>query len=323
MWRRGFIASLAGATALRSFRATAQPTAGVRRVGVLTGLGRDDPATKARLAAFRASLEAAGWVEGRNLRIDTRFAPGTDATPEAEVADLLSLEPEVLVIQAPGMPAALAATRTVPIVFVLGGDPAASGWVQSLAHPGGNVTGFTAIEPGFGSKWLQLLTQIAPSVRRVLVVEVFQRAGQAIAAAADQFGVEVVSPNLQSIEEIEAAITDFARTPQGGLIVPTDAYTASHRKPIIDLAMRHRLPLVSGNSPFPQAGGLLYYGPDPVDLYRRSATYVDRILRGERPADLPVQQPTKFSMIVNLKTAKALDIVVPPLLLAEADEVIE
>jgi len=321
--RRHVIAGLAGVAAPRWQGALAQPADGIRRIGVLTGLGRDDPATVARLAALRDGLAAAGWREGRNIRIEARFAPGTDASPEALVAELLSLGPEVLVVQAPGMRAARAATRTVPIVFVLGADPVAEGWVESLARPGGNVTGFSANEPSFGPKWLQLLTEIAPAVRRVLVVEVFARAAPTILPVAGQFGVEALAPTLQSLSDIEAAITDFAQAPHGGLIVPTDAYTSSHRKPIIELAIRLRLPLVSGNSPFPQDGGLLYYGTDTVDIYRRAADYVDRILRGARPADLPVQQPVKFSMIVNLRTARAIGLEVPPTLLAGANEVIE
>jgi putative tryptophan/tyrosine transport system substrate-binding protein len=222
------------------------------------------------------------------------------------------------------MAAARAATRNVPIVFLLGSDPVGFGWVESLAHPGGNVTGFTAEEPSFGPKWLELLKEIAPSVRRVAVLGNPDLWVPGIAAAAQRVAVDIVTtPPIASPQDVENAIAALVAEPGGGLILPTNAFTAIHRRQIIDLSLRHRLPLVTGNQPYPQDGGLMYYGGDITDIYRRSASYVDRILKGAKPADLPVQQPTKFNLVINLKTAKTLGLTVPQLLLAQADEVIE
>jgi len=315
---------IAGVLAVSVVRHSAAQSTQVRRVGVLTGLGEDDPATKARLTAFRDGLAALGWSEGRNLRIDTRYAPNIgQENATAQVAELLALGPDVLLVQAPGVPAARAATKTIPIIFVVGSDPIGAGWVESLAHPGGNVTGFTATEQSFGPKWLELLKEIAPKVRRVAVLSGGDFWRQRIVDAAPQFAVEIAAPPIQSPADIEAAMIALAEKPDGGLVLPIDTFTAIHRKQIIALAMRYRLPLVTGNPPFPQDGGLLYYGADIVDIYRRSAAYVDRILKGEKPADLPVQQPTKFELVINLKTAKALGLTVPQSLLARADEMIE
>jgi putative ABC transport system substrate-binding protein len=322
MRRREFTVALAGA-ALWPLPSLAQKPERMRRVGVLTGLAEDDPATTARLAAFREGMAALGWAEDRNLRIDGRFAAGFDANAAAQVAELLALGPDVLLVQGPGVPATRAAATTVPIVFVVGGDPVGAGWVESLAHPGGTITGFTATEPSFGPKWLELLKEIAPHVRSVAVLSGGEFWRQRVADAATKFGVEIAAPPIHSPADIEAAVTALAEKPDGGLVLPIDTFTAIHRKQIIALAMRYRLPLVTGNPPFPQDGGLLYYGADIVDIYRRSAAYVDRILKGEKPADLPVQQPTKFELVINLKTAVALGLTVPQVLLAQADEVIE
>ncbi len=310
--------------------AAAWPLAGraqselVRRVGVLTGLAEDDPATKARLAAFRDGLKALGWVEGRNLRIDTRFAPGAVGKGPVLAAELMALKPDVVLAHGQvSVQAFRAAGNTVPIVFVVVIDPVGKGFVANLAHPGGNITGFTSVEPSFGSIWLQLLKEIAPDVRRVAVLGAADFWQTAIAAAAERFSVEVLMPPVRTPADIEAAVTALAEKPGGGLLLPTSIFTAIHRKLIVELSLRYRLPLVTGNPPFPQDGGLMYYGADITDLYRRSADYVDRILRGAKPADLPVQQPTKFELVINLKTAKALGLTVPQSILARADEVIE
>jgi putative ABC transport system substrate-binding protein len=201
----------------------------------------------------------------------------------------------------------------------------ALGWVQSLARPGGNITGFSANEPSFGAKWLELLKEIAPGTRRVAVIEGDSpnNFASSIVSAADRFGVKVSVPPIKAADDLAPAITDFGAAPNGGLVVPINAFTAIHRKQIVELSLRCKLPLVTGNPPYPAEGGLLYYGADVDDIYRRSASYVDRILRGARPADLPVQQPTKYSLVINLKTAKVLGLTVPQLLLAQADEVIE
>jgi putative ABC transport system substrate-binding protein len=295
----------------------------MRRVGVLTGLAEDDPATKVRLSAFREGMAALGWAEGRNLRIDTRFAAGLSGTAATLVTELLALKPDMLVVQDPGVAAAKAATKTIPIIFVVGVDPVGAGWVESFAHPGGNITGFSAVEPSFGPKWLDLLKQIAPNVRRVAVLSSSTYLVPEIVAVAENYAVKVVSAPVRSQAEIEAAITALGQKPDGGLVLPLNALTAIYRKQIIEMAMRYRLPLVTGNPPFPQDGGLMYYGADITDIYRRSASYVDRILKGAKPADLPVQLPTKFELVINLKAAKLLGLTVPQSLLARVDAVIK
>ena len=320
--RRALIAAIAFVFAPRGTLAQAER---VYRVGVLTGLGEDDPATKARLAGFRDAMSALGWVEGRNLALVVRYNAANISNTADLIAELLATSPDILLVQAPGMAAAQAATQTVPIVFVLGSDPVALGWVQSLAHPSGNITGFSANEPSFGAKWLELLKEIAPETRRVAVIEGDSpnTFADSIASAAQRFSVEVSRPAIKSEEDLASAITAFGAASNGGLVVPINAFTAIHRKQIITLSLRCKLPLVTGNPPYPADGGLLYYGADVDDIYRRSASYVDRILRGAKPADLPVQQPTKYSLVINLKTAKALGLTVPQLLLAQADDVIE
>jgi putative ABC transport system substrate-binding protein len=296
----------------------------VRRMGILHGLPENDLAAKAQLAAFRETMAALGWVEGRNLSIETRFGAGVIVDAPARVAELLALSVELLVVHAVGVPAAMAATQTVPMIFVGGSaDPVDAGWVKSLSRPGGNLTGFTASEPSFGGKWLELLKEVAPNVRRVAVLSRNPFWGKNIGAQAERFGVEVAAPLIESGADIEPALSAAAEKPDGGLVLPDDAVTFIHRKQIIDLALHHRLPFVAGNRRFALDGGLIYYGSDYVDLYRRSAAYVDRVLKGAKPADLPVQQPTKFELVINLKTAKTLSLTVPPLLLAQADELIE
>jgi putative ABC transport system substrate-binding protein len=319
--RRNLLCGLAAATVARHGLAQTE----VRRIGVLTGLGEDDPATLARLAALREGLAKLGWIEGHNLATTVRYNAGNIPDTTNLIAELLAANPEILVVQAPGMAAARLGAPNLPIVFVLGSDPVANGWVASLAHPGGNITGFSANEPSFGPKWLELLKDVAPTVRHVAVIEPQSpnNFARIIAAAADRFSVSVVEPVIQTPTDLETAIGGFAERPNGGLILPINAFTAIHRKPIIQLSLRYKLPLVTGNPPFPADGGLLYYGADIADIYGRAAAYVDRILRGAKPGDLPVQQPTKYSLVINLKTAKALGLAVPQLLLAQADEVIE
>ena len=303
----------------------AQSAGKTARVAVLTGLTEEDAETKARLAAFRGAMAALGWHDGQNLVIDTRYSPDTEDRARQLVAELLALRPDVALIQAPGMPAILRANSPVPVVFVLGPDPVGSKWVESLAHPGGNVTGLTAAEPSIGSKWVELLKEIAPDVQHIAVVAhynlLYYKLG--IDAAGKQLGIEIVYAQEESPADIEATIGRLAARPNGGLVLPTDAFTTAHRKRIIELAMRHRLPLSSGSGPFAGDGGLIVYSVDTVDVYRRSAAYVDRILRGAKPAELPVQQPTTFQLLINMKTAKALGLTIPPSVLARADEVIE
>jgi putative ABC transport system substrate-binding protein len=296
------------------------------RVAVLTGLTEQDRETKARLAAFRQAMAALGWHEGQNLVIDTRFAPDTEDRARALVAELLALRPDVAVIQAPGMAAMRQANSTVPVVFVLGSDPVGAKWVESLAHPGGNITGLASAELSVGAKWVELLKETAPGVQHIAVVahypnNVLYR--PVIEAAAKQLSIEIVYAQVDSPADIEAAIGTLAARPNGGLVLPTDAFTSAHRKQIVELAMRHRLPLSSGSEPFAHEGGLIVYAVDTVDVYRRSAAYVDRILRGAKPAELPVQQPTTYLLNINMKTAKALGLTIPPSILARADEVIE
>ena len=316
--RRDLIAAVA-----LPFSASAQERP--RRVGVLSGLTEQDPATVARLAAFRAGMEAAGWHEGRNLTIDTRYAPNTPEIARRLVDELLALKPDILVVQGPAVAAAQKATSTVPIVMVVLPDPVGAKIVSSLAHPGGNITGFTSTEPSFGAKWIELLHEVKPDLKRVLVfwhndTTMYQ---SNFADAGRHFAVEVVQKHVETPDEIEPTITAFASHPDGGLVLPTDAFTAINRKAIIELSLRHKLPLVTGNPPFPEDGGLMFYGADIIDIYRRAAVYVDRILKGAAPGELPVQQPTTLQLVINLKTAAAMGLKVPPSLRVRADQVIE
>lgn len=289
---------------------------------MLIAFGKDDSVTTRLLGAFREGLAALGWSEGRNLRIDIRFGAGAEDAPE-RVAEALGLGPDLLVVHAPGLDAARAATRTVPIIFVGGPDPVGAGLVQSLAHPGGNLTGLPSSQPELGPKWLQLLKEIAPNVRRVAVLSGRQSWRDGIAAAGKSLAVEVTAPSIRLPADIEAAVTALADRSDGGFVVADDVTILTHRALIIELARRYRLPQVAGNRGFVEGGGLLYYGSDLADLYRRSAVYVDRILKGAKPGDLPVQQPTAFELVINQATARALGIAVPPALLARATEVIE
>jgi len=329
MRRREFITLLGGAATAWPLAARAQQSERMRRVGALSPLPADDPGAKARIAAFLEGLAQLGWTDGRNVRIDTRWGAGDNDRIRRYAAELVALEPDVILATATATVAPLQqATRTVPIVFASVIDPVGAGFVASMARPGGNITGFTVFEYGISGKWLELLKQIAPGVTRAAVIRdsaIVSGIGQfaAIQGAAPLFGVEVSPVSVRDAGEIERGITEFVRGSNGGLIVPGATLATINRDLIIALAARHRLPAVYSDRAFIIRGGLISYGPDRVDQHRRAAGYVDRILKGEKPADLPVQAPTKYELVLNLKTAKALGIEVPPTLLARADEVIE
>ena len=330
MKRRAFISLLGGAAATTwPLAARAQPPDRMRRVGVLMPLAADDAEGQARLAAFLQGLQQLGWIDGSNVRIDTRWTTGDAERIRRDAAELLALAPDVI-LAAGGqiMTLLLQATRTVPIVFTQTPDPVGAGFVATLARPGGNATGFTQFEYGISAKWLELLKQIAPLVTRAAVLRDSTNPagiGQfgAIQSVAPSFGIEVSPVNVHDASEIERDVSAFARGSNGGLIVLSNALAIVHRDLIITLAARHRLPAVYAARYFVRGGGLISYGPDAIDPHRRAASYVDRILKGEKPADMPVQAPTKYELIINLKTAKALGLTVPPSLLATANEVIE
>ena len=331
MKRREFITLLGGAAAVAwPLAARAQQPDRVRRIGVLMASAADDSESQARIAAFLQGLQQLGWADGRNMRIDTRWAT-TDADDiRRHAAELAALAPDVLVAATGTVTAAplLQATRTVPIVFVQVIDPVGAGFVVSLARPGGNATGFTIYEYGMSGKWLELLKEIAPRMARAAVLRdpaIASGIGQfaAAQAVAPSLGVELSPVDVRDAGEIEHAVTAFARSSNGGLIVTASALATRHRDLIIALAARHRLPAVYSYRYMVAAGGLVSYGPDSLDQYRRAAGYVDRILKGEKPADLPVQAPTKYELVINLKTAKALGLDIPTTVLSRADEVIE
>jgi putative ABC transport system substrate-binding protein len=309
--------------------ARAQQGEHMRRIGVLWGLAAGDAEGQARFAAFTQALKQLGWSEGRNLRIDTRWATA-NADIRRHAAELAALAQDVI-LAATGSPTVaplLQATRTVPIVFVSVIDPVGAGFVKSLARPGGNATGFTVFEYGMSGKWLELLKQIAPRVTRAAVLRdpaVASGIGQfaAIQAVAPSFGVELSPIDVRDAGAIERDIAAFTPSSNSGLIVTGSALAAVHRKLITTLAARYKLPAVYAFRYMVTAGGLISYGADSIDPYRRAAGYVDRILKGEKPADLPVQAPTKYELVINLKTAKALGLELPPTVLARADEVIE
>ena len=327
MKRREFVTLLGGAAAW-PLAARAQQGERMRRIGVLLNLAADDPMGQARVAAFVQGLKAAGWSYGRNLRIDTRWAASDPDNFRKYAAELIALGPDVVL--ASTTPAVLQlqqASRTVPIVFVSVIDPVGSGLITSMARPGGNITGFVAFEYALAVKWLELLKEIAPDVKRAAVLRdpsVAAGIGQfAAIQAVGSVGMELSAIDLRDAGEIERAIADFARRPNGGLIVTASQFGTNNPGPLVALAARHKLPSVYSFGYFASAGGLICYGPDQLDEYSRAAAYVDRILKGEKPADLPVQAPTKYQLAINLKTAKALGLTVPPALLARADDVIE
>ncbi len=329
MKRRGFITLLGGAAAAWPLAARAQEPDRVKRIGVLLGHAADDSESQARNTAFLRGLSELGWTVGRNVRIDYRWAAGDADNIRKYAAELVALAPDVILGAGNPIVAALQqATGTVPIVFAGVADPVGAGFVASLARPNGNATGFTPFEFSISGKWLELLKEIAPGVTRVAVVrDAAQVSGGAqwgaIQAVAPSLGVELRPVGMRDAGEIESAVSAFAREPNGGLIATAGLLSVVHQELIVALAARHRLPAVYYYRYFVAAGGLVSYGPDPHDQYRRAAGYVDRILKGEKPADLPVQGPTKYELVLNLKTAKTLRLDVPTTVLARADEVIE
>ena len=326
MRRRDFI-SLVGGTAAWPLAARGQQPERIRRIGSLAQLPETDPELRKRLAAFVQTLQKLGWRDGQNIRIDYRYALGKVDNARRYAAELIELAPDVVLAEGNPRPL-LEATRTVPIVFVLTTDPVGAGLVESLARPGGNATGFTQGEYALSGKWLELVKEVAPRVTRVAVLRDLAGAsgtGQfgVIQSVASSLGVEVSPINMRDAGEIERGISAFALQSSGGLIVTSSPVGPIHRDLIVALAARHQLPAVYHERLFVADGGLISYAPDFTDQYRQAAGYVDRILKGEKPADLPVQAPTKFELVINLKTAKALGLTVPPTLLARADEVIE
>jgi putative tryptophan/tyrosine transport system substrate-binding protein len=329
MQRREFITALGGAAVAWPSAARAQQPERMRRIGVLMPGSPDDAEEKARIAAFQRSLRELGWAEGHNVRFDYRWGAGNADRIRDFAAELTALAPDAILTEGSVTVAALLqVTRTVPIVFATVGDPVGAGYVESLARPGGNVTGFLLFEYGTAAKWLELLKQIAPALTRAAVIrDPTNSAGigqwAVIQAMAPSMGVELSLVNMRDAGEIDRAIKVFARSSNGGLIVTATPLATQHRELIIRLAADHKLPAVYYERYFVTGGGLISYGPHMVDQFQRAAGYVDRILKGEKPSDLPVQAPTKYELAVNLKTAKALDLTVPPTILAQADEVVE
>src|ERR1700731_33295 len=331
MRRREFITLLGGTALSWPLAARAQQPDRVRRIGVLMGYAESDSDAQAWYAAFREVLQKLGWTEGRNIQIDTRWATPDDAESMRRLAkELVAPQPNVILSSTtPTTTALLQQTRTIPIVFAIVADPIGSGFVASFARPGGNVTGFIFTEPTMAGKWLELLKQIAPRIARVAML--FNPTSATYAeywlkpfkAAAPSFEVEAVTAPVRDRSELESVIAAQAREPNGGLIVMPDSFTDAHRVEITSLAARYRLPAIYPFRFFAEVGGLLSYGVDRTDNFRRAATYVDRILKGEKPAELPVQAPAKYELVINLKTAKALGLEIPPKLLALADQVIE
>jgi putative ABC transport system substrate-binding protein len=327
--RREFIKLLGGAAAAWPLVVRAQPRERMRRIGVLMSPAAEDPAGQSRLVAFAQTLAQLGWTDGRNVRIDIRWGSGDAERIRRYAAELVALAPDVILA---GTSAAtgplLQATRAVPIVFVQVAEPVGAGFVETLARPGGNATGFMLYEYGIGGKWLALLKELAPGVQRVAFLQtpgIAAGPGQfgAMQASGPSLGVEVRPINLRGADEMQRAITAFGHSANGGLIVAGGAGPGLYRDVIIKLAAQYRLPALYSDPAFATDGGLIAFGPNRIDQFREAAGYVDRILRGEKPADLPVQAPTKYELVINLKTAKALGLEVPPTLLARADEVIE
>jgi ABC-type uncharacterized transport system substrate-binding protein len=329
MRRREFIGLLGGAAAWPLAVRGQQAPMPVRRIAVLTILSESDPEAQARVAAFEQTLEQIGWRDGRDIRIDYRFAVNIEQT-RVRAAELVRLSPAVIVTNStPAVTAVRQETGTIPIVFVQVTDPVGSGFVTSLARPGGNVTGFTTSEFPVSGKWIEMLKEIDPRVGRVAFIFNPRTAPYAehflreVSAVPLLFGVEILPSPVVDAAEMERVIDRLAREPNGGLVVLPDVFTTTHRDLIIALVARARLPAIYPFRYFATGGGLMSYGFDTVAVYRQAASYVDRILKGEKPADLPVQAPTKYSLVINLKTAKALGLDIPPTLLARADEVIE
>jgi putative ABC transport system substrate-binding protein len=329
MRRREFITLIGSAAAAWPIAARAQQGVRMRRIGVLAGVAADDPDARVRIAAFLQGLQQLGWTVGRNVQIEYRWAAGSTDDLRKYSAELVALAPEVIFAAGgTSLGSLLQATRAVPIVFAIVPDPVGSGFVNSLARPGGNATGFMQFEYTLSAKWPELLKEISPNVTRAAVLwdpAIPPGIGQfaVIQAVAPSVGVDVTPVSVRDATEIERAVAEFARFSNGGLIVTGSALAVVHRDLIVKLAAKHKLPAVYPNRDFVTGGGLISYGSNWVDQYRRAAGYVDRILRGEKPADLPVQAPTKYELAINLKTAKALGLTILPTLLARADEVIE
>jgi len=327
--RREFITLLGGAAAAWPLAVRAQQGEKVRRIGVLMLYPENDPQGQLRAASFRQGLEKLGWSIGRNVQIDFQWGLGDADWIRSATAQLLQLTPDLILANGDAATRIVQqSTRAIPVNFIAGSDPVAEGLVQSLAHPGGNLTGFLVLEPSLGAKLLELLKEIAPSVARIAIVFNPDNPGNRrlatwATAAASKLAVDVVTAPLREPAEIEAAMTEWGHDPTYGLVVLPDPSTTSHRKLIVELAARYRLPTIHSLRAATADGGLMSYGVDLPDLFRQAATYADRILRGNKPADLPVQLPTKFELVINLKTAKALGLNVPNTLLVSADEVIE
>jgi putative tryptophan/tyrosine transport system substrate-binding protein len=329
MKRREFFTLIGGAAAAWPLAVRAQQGERARRIGVLMSTAANDPVGQARIAAFLQGLQYLGWTDGGNVRIDARWGGGNADVIRKYAAELVGIAPDVILASGGSVAGPLLqATRSVPIVFALAPDPVGAGFVDTLARPGGNATGFTSHEYGLSAKWLELLKEIAPRVTRAAVLRdpaIPQGSGQwgAIQTAGPSVGIELSPVNMREAGEIERGVTAFARQPNGGLIVSGSGLANVHRDLIIALAARHKLPAVYFERYFVTGGGLISYGTDSIDPHQRAAGYVDRILKGEKPADLPVQAASKYQLVINLKTAKALGLEVPPTLLARADEVIE
>jgi putative tryptophan/tyrosine transport system substrate-binding protein len=328
MRRRDFIKAIGGFLAAWPRVGRAQQPDEIRRVGVIIGVA-DDPQGRARYEAFRDGMRSLGWIEGRNVKFEVRFAEGTAELGRKYATEIVALAPDLVLANGAAVISALQQlTKTIPIVFAQTVDPVSSGFVESLARPGGNTTGFTSLDYSIGTKWLETLREIAPKVTRVGVLRdptVPGGAGQlgAIQGAAAVFGASVVALDARGADVIDRAVSLFAREPNGGMIVLANPLTTVHRELIVRLAARAKLPTVYPYRFYVASGGLISYGIDNADLWRRSASYVDRILKGEKPSDLPVQEPTKYELVINLNTAKSLGLTVPPALLARADEIIE
>ena len=329
MRRREFITLVGGAAASWPLGARAQQHERIRRIGVLWATSEDDPVAQARQAAFLQGLQQLGWIEGQNVRIDVRWAAGNPANAHRYAAELVTLAPDVILASGGAiMGPLLQATRTVPIVFTIVTDPVGTGLIDGLSRPGGNATGFMMFEYSLCGKWLALLKEIAPGVTRAAVLRdpaIASGIGQfaVIQSVAPSYGVEVSSVSMGAAAEIERAVGVFARSANGGLIVAASGLAQVHRDLVISLADRHKVPAVYYEPEFVAAGGLISYGPNLLNEFRPAASYVDRILKGEKPTELPVQAPNKYEMVVNLKTAKALGLAIPQAVLARADEVIE
>jgi putative ABC transport system substrate-binding protein len=329
MRRRNFIKMIAGSAAAWPLVARAQHGDRVRHIGVLTGFSENDREAQRRVTAFLGRLRELGWTDGRNIRIDYRWGAGDANRIRAYAAELVRLGPEVILVNSSSVLRPLQQeTSSIPIVFVQVSDPVVGGFVASLAHPGGNITGFTPAEISMGGKWLEVLKEVAPSTNVAAAIlsstsPVGALISRAAEAAAPTLGMRLTILQVRDGTEIERAVQDFAQEPNGGLVVQADPVTNIHRKLIISLAAQHRLPAVYNYRYFVTEGGLISYGIDPADSYRQAASYIHRILMGEKPADMPVQQPTKFELVINLKSAKTIGLTVPPMLLGRADEVIE